>query len=316
MAVAIPFTIPAEHLLDFATRDVKRYGAILKDTATGKIVGHVQETGLLGDLLQTGLSIDPSGASSLIGIVQNAQISNKLSALQDAVGTMQSLQLVNIASSVAGIGVTAVSTAMILHRLEGIGSQINTIEETVGGFPDRLRELDLRDTLARIRTTLERLDNVGNRLDPDPVVRRAEEKLHYGFDKLLDGVTVVMAMPKVDPDLLRSLLAGVSLCGAAQIKALFWLNELEEAEQQAKRQYCKFEQLSLACPQDVLAQKLAKDSAKVVGLGADMAEIRARIASLPSLSGRVAELGLHGRAYLERLAEEKEHPLLVLPPRE
>lgn len=318
MPVAIPFAIPAEHMLNFATGGVQRYGAILKDTATGKIVGHVQETRLLGDLLQTGLSFDPTGATGLIGVVQNAQISSKLTALQQAVGTLQSLQLVNIASSVAGIGVTAASTAMILHRLDGIGGQINRVEAKMDGFPDRLRELGLRDVLTGIRTTLERLDNAANRLDPEPVVRNAEEKLHYGFDKLLDGVQAVLAMPKVDTGLLRSLLAGVSLCGAAQIKALFWLNELAEAEQQAKRQFQKIEALSLRFPQDVLAHKLMSADpgdafATAAALSDDMAEIRARVAALPALSNRVAGLGVHGRDYLERLSQEEEQPLLILP---
>lgn len=313
MPIAIPFTIPAEHLLGYATGGVERYGAILKSTATGKIVGHVQETGLLGDLIQTGLSIDPTGATGLIGVLQNAQISSKLTALQSAVGTLQSLQLVNIASSVAGIGVTAASTAMILHRLDGIGSQISGIEETIGGFPDRLRELDLRDTLTSIRTTLERFDNAGNRMDPEPVVRNAEEKLHYGFDKLHEGANAVLGMPKTDAGLLRSLLAGMSLCGAAQIKALFWLNEMNEAEQQARRQYRKIEQLSLLYPNDVLRQKLGQADAAAIALPGDMAEIRARVASLPALSARVAELGVHGRDYLERLESEKEQPLLILP---
>lgn len=313
MPVAIPFSIPAEYLLGYATGGVERYGAILKSTATGKIVGHVQETGLLGNLIQTGLSIDPTGATGLIGIVQNAQISSKLTALQSAVGTLQSLQLVNIASSVAGIGVTAASTMMILHRLEGIGSQISGIEETIGSLPDRLRELDLRGALASIRTTLERVENAGNRVDPEPVVRNAEERLHYGFDKLHDGVNEVLAMPKADAGLLRSLLAGMSLCGAAHIKALFWLNEMREAEQQAKRQYRKIEQLSLQYPNDVLDHKLAQASAVAADLPSDLAEIRARVASLSGLSARVAELGVHGRDYLERLEEEDKQPLLILP---
>ena len=107
----IPFEIPAEFLSGVSSGNLVRYGGILKDVGSGQIVGHLQETGALQAAVRAGFSFDPTGATGLIGIVQDAVISKKIDAMQAMLGTMQSLQIATLASSVAGIGVTAATTA-------------------------------------------------------------------------------------------------------------------------------------------------------------------------------------------------------------
>ena len=60
---AIPFSIPAAFEAQFLAREVVRYGALLKDAETGKIVAHLQQTGIFENVL--------SQAPSMIGIVSN-----------------------------------------------------------------------------------------------------------------------------------------------------------------------------------------------------------------------------------------------------
>ena len=46
MTPLIPFRIPFDFAADVAVGKIVRYGAILKDAQTGRIVAHLQETGL------------------------------------------------------------------------------------------------------------------------------------------------------------------------------------------------------------------------------------------------------------------------------
>ena len=310
---SIPFSLPAEFLARINAGELIRYGAILKDVKTGRIVAHLQETGLLERLISSAAGFDPTGISGLVGVVQNAQISRKLSALQETVGLMQSLQLVNLASSVAGIGVTAASTAVILHRLDAVDRSLGTIEGKIDSLPSKWRELELRKTLVELKTTLERIDSSSHRGDAELVVKAAEEKLHYAFDKIYDGINVIVLEGQIDPHLLRCLLAGLSLCGSAQIKTLYWMNELTDAAAQSRRQFSKFESLALKMPQDILASRLLQGGDQAADIAKDCSEIRLRIAGQPSLTERLIELDVNGREYLEQVEAEDKLPLLLLP---
>ena len=86
---SIPFSAAAEYLPGLATGKTVRFGSILKSAETGRIVGHLQETGVVQSLLQKTLSFDPSGATGLIGVVQDEIIKRKLNVMQQTLGTVQ-----------------------------------------------------------------------------------------------------------------------------------------------------------------------------------------------------------------------------------
>ena len=73
---------------------------------------------------------------------------------------------------------------------------------------------------------------------------------------------------KVDAALVRSLLAGLSVCSAAQVKSLYWLNELEAAEIQARKHYRRIEELSFKVTLDQMQPRLAHvDNSNALALG-------------------------------------------------
>lgn len=312
--MSIPFDIPAQLLASEVSGAVRRYGAILKDEATGRIVGHVQETGALQKVLQTGLSFDPTGATGLIGIAQNAAITSKLNAMQAMIGTMQVLQVVNLASSIVGIGVTAASTAMILKRFNQVDKALIGIEASVANLPSKWREMDLRAKIVAVRTSLERLQEAEVRPDSESVIKSVEERLSYVFDEIHDGLVEVVIQAKVNPCLVRSLLASLALCGSAQIKSLLWLDMKEAAEVRSRRQVEKLEQLSFLMPRDLMANRLGQNRETALGISHDFSEIRMRIASTPSLARTLIAREINGREYVERIEQEETEPYLLLAP--
>ena len=195
----IPFSVAAEHIPGVLSGQVVRYGAILKDSATGQILGHVQETGLAQKILQTGLSFDPTGATGLIGVAQNVAIAGKLNSMQQALGSLQVLQYASLFSSVVGVGVSAASTAMILKRLSAVDDALSRIESSIDNLPTKWRELALRSRLVDVSTSIERLHEASLRSDASKVVSQVEKDLQKDFNHIHDGLCSVVIEAKIDP---------------------------------------------------------------------------------------------------------------------
>ena len=309
----IPFKVAAEHMKGLSTGKVVRYGALLKDSSTGQILGHVQETGVAQKILQMGLSFDPTGATGLIGIAQNVAIAGKLDAMQQALGKLQILQYASLFSSVVGVGVTAASTAMILKRLSAVDDALSRIEASLDSLPTKWRELSLRSRLVDVSTSIERLHEADLRSDASKVVFQVEKDLQAGFNHIHDGLCSVVIEAKVDPGLLRALLAGLSLCGASEFKALVWLNEKDAAQHRSRVQFEKLRQLAFLMPRDQLARRLVDDEGLSFAISKECSEIRYRVASQPALIQSLIDSDINGRAYIEQIQQEEKEPLLFLP---
>jgi len=67
MLSQILFDVPLRFVGGIAAGDVVRYGSILKDAGTGKILGHLQESGLAQSLLSQALSTTPTP----LGLISN-----------------------------------------------------------------------------------------------------------------------------------------------------------------------------------------------------------------------------------------------------
>lgn len=312
--MSIPFDIPLQFRTAHLAGDIIRSGALLRDPSTGRIVAHLQETGALQKLLQTGLSFDPTGATGLIGIAQNVAISRKLNAMQAMMGTLQTLQIATLASSVVGIGVTAASTAMILRRLDQVDRSLGGLEASVAELPSKWREMNLRSKLVTVRSALERLQEAEVRPDAKDVITAVEEKMNYVFDELHSGIAEVVIEARVDAGLLRALLAGLALCGGAQIKSLLWLDMKEAAELRARHQCVKFQNLAFLMPRDLTVDRFDGDQKTAFGISQDFSEVRLRIASLPSLARTLISQKINGREYIQRVEQEETEPYLLIAP--
>lgn len=309
----IPFSVAAEHIPGLLSGQVVRYGAILKDASTGQILGHVQETGVAQKILQTGLSFDPTGATGLIGVAQNVAIASKLNSMQQALGSLQVLQYASLFSSVVGVGVTAASTAMILKRLSAVDDALSRIEASFDSLPTKWRELALRSRLVDVSTSIERLHEASLRSDASRIVSQVEKDLQKGFNHIHDGLCSVVIEAKVDPGMLRALLAGLSLCGASEFKALVWLDEKDAAQHRSRVQFEKLQQLAFLMPRDQLALRLVDDEELSFAISKECSEIRYRVASQPALIQSLIDSDINGRAYIEQIQQEEKEPLLLLP---
>ncbi len=323
---AIPFAVPAQFLAQLNAGELARYGTILKDVADGRIVGHLQQTGVfdhvlgnavsgLGQVVQSG--VNPINMlTGFATVAQNHQIKGQLTALTDMVGSLQTLGLVSSVASVAGIGVTVASTAILMQRIKKIDTSIGRLVGQIAGIADHLKKTDLHKALHKVNDTMEKLAEAPFRKSAAgtrKVLDNVEEDLRSGFNELITGARVVINLEVLDEELLRTLLAGLATCAAAQSKTLVWLDEVSVAGMRAKTHTQKLNELARLIPMDVMLGKLGGDADAAARLSTDMRELRAVAASRPSFCERLSQLEISGPDFLEQTQERDDAPVLVLP---
>ena len=310
----IPFNVPAKFAAEYAAGSIVRFGTLLKDANTGRIVGHLQETGLLQNTVQSLGGFDPTGVTGVIGTLQNSAILNKIDSLQSGLSFLQGLQSASLATSVIGVGVTAASTAIILNRLGQIDSSISNLKNEIRSLGDVAIEREVRSLLADLQTELERLEEIPYAKWPEARAQSSEEKLHKLFNKVLE-LTVFLSRSSqngFDPKLFSVVISALALSASAALKLLMWLGDIEIAKQRSKRQLHKVDLLQREIPTDRLSFILAaKDPQYIKGLSEQIREIRHRFASLPFLLQALENSKISSRDYLGEIENNETAELLV-----
>jgi hypothetical protein len=148
------FEIPAQFQAKHALGELVRYGSILKDGNTGKIVGHLQETGIAQELigsLAAGPFAPVAAASSIAANFQLVRVTAMLE-------MMRALQVATLGVSVAGIGVSAIGFSLVNKKLNSISADLTKlVQEVKTGFGN-LQEARLRDWEADFNGVLSRAE--------------------------------------------------------------------------------------------------------------------------------------------------------------
>lgn len=308
-----------------ASQSAERVGMVIRDTTTKQILGHLQETGLTQNLVSKALSNAPGGIAvlsnpvsaitSVAAVYQNHNMSKQLDLLQSMMGGLQALQVATLVTSVAGIGVTAVSTAVILNRLKGIEDKLSAIDGKLDRAQIASENEAIRKTLTRIETYLSRLQEAEETSDHERLIRTTEEELHTGFDELRRQCETVVKRPSFEVDFAIGTISALALCSSAQIKSLVCLGEYDRAMRRSEAQSRHLNQLSMLVPRDILVRNLGGDGQGAALIDAAIGEIRLRSATMPSFVASLDAQGIEGRAYFQRASEETEQALLLLPAR-
>lgn len=239
----IPMEAPAAFLAKLSTGELVRYGAIIKDSSTGRIVGHLKETGQLGEVLsQLALSpLDVFKAVNPVSVVADvAGVGiGALNAIQlrDIKLVLEQLQLTtNVAAlaSVAGLGVSIGSFAALNAKLTAIEGRLDSIADDVAAIKASLHEMKLSweaMSLARIEAaaqsliTAEKASEEGRRLElaKEAASRFSELKQYYRNVLKRDGLFVDLAL---EVEQLQELIARYTLCCVGLLHAEFIIGDV------------------------------------------------------------------------------------------
>lgn len=304
------------------------FGAIIKDTTTGQILGHVQQTAALPKLLETvaGTALNGFSPLSAISVVQNETLRRGVAALQEGMVLMQGLQFGTLALSGLGLGVSVAGFAVMAHKLNGIDKRLDQIAGAIGQITTERREDEVGTILSHLSSDLANVDSLTTRNDPSQAAtslqlsldRHAQQLATY-FRREAD-VTGRDSIQLDQIDRLWSLAAAIRLCQEASLQALFATNDLRTAEAHATRFLQDQMALAEAVSPDALSRLAVRGgAARDLSLAqtAQLAQgLRGGVMTLAG-QGSIARVlqaqGVEGIGYLRELREEHSRPLAFLP---
>ena len=233
------YEIPLQMQALIGSQQASLVGAIIKDNATGHILGHVQQaSGLTSVLGQAASGVLSSGFSPLgmMSVVQNEQIRRGVAELQNGMILMQNLQYGTLALSGLGLGVSIAGFAATLARLKAIEVRLDALETAVDKVTQDRREDDLKSVFADVAADLQNVETLSDRRDPQRVAEqlqlslaRATRRIEQNFTREAD-LSNRSSISIDHLDRLWTLAAAIRLCQEASIQALFAADELEVAQ--------------------------------------------------------------------------------------
>lgn len=307
-------------------------GAIVKDTASGQILGHVQQTSLTSHILNGIGNLGESALNSftplgVVSVVQNEHLRQGVAALKEGMILMQGLQYGTLALSGLGLGVSVAGFAVMNSRLNRIETRLAEIAEAVGEITAERRDDEMTIIFADISADIRNVDTLTDRVHPGSVAERMQESLARSASRLdrhlrrEADLTGVSSLPLAQLDRLWTLAAAIRLCQEAAIQALIATDEFGVAEKYAT--VCLDEQMALLekISPDALSRLVARSDPALRSQALVQAQhlsdgIRGGVIALAgqiSIAETLRANGANGSDYLRQVREDNSNPLLFLP---
>lgn len=274
----LQYTIPAWLAERIAAGQAELIGAIIKDTVTGRILGHVQQTSVaqeavrmvLGEVTNAG----PFAPLNVVAVVQNVQIARGIADLKESVLLLQHMQVASLALSGLGLGVTVAGFAVMHARLNAIEQRLDATEERLDEILSEIRKAnedrrsdDLKTVFADVEADLQNLNILPYRADPNEVAEtsrqlqlsltRSTRQLERHFRSVADIAEHVSA-PLELLERLWTLAGAMHLCQQASMQALFVANDLAAAQMFGKIEVERHFNLLKACIPDELSRLISR----------------------------------------------------------
>lgn len=300
-------------------------GALVKEASSGKILAHVQETGLLQKALaNVNLgSFSPLGVADLVASTYNTVQLDKLVGMTQ---TLTSISAAGLGIGLVGVGVSVASTAIVLKRLEAVRSQISSLSRKIEeGFAD-IEWREIERLLATAKSTLEHADV----LKLHQTASAAEwVELAKDLGEVANQAQIIgqrqLHEAKFQIDVFEKIVLTQLLCRGAAIHALLQANAVSAAHQRAQsanEEYHRF--FDPIDPQKLLKWQmngLTDVDVRQTYLSANertgglLVNIRKQVNAadgqallLESLSVRQ----INGPEYIHRLSTEEKEPFLLI----
>ncbi len=312
MLTTVPFEYPAQFLASLASGDVIRYGTLLKDAATGHIVGHMQETSAAQLFLS---SMDASLLSPLTAVSDavNAGASIyagvQMEALKSMLVTLQSLQVATLGVSLVGIGVSVAGFAYMRKRFNSLDSRIDQVIDAVNTGFALQRHADLRVHVSRIKSLIQRAEHAQKFTSPQIEYANVASGLveHSAY---LEGELTFMVATKdpINHALFWQLVQLWMVCNNVRIDCEIRINELRHALAVAQDVSSEYQKLFTRLTPVSFDQSVA-DGLSTIRVLRDASDAAA---SKPYLIDFLRTRRISGADYIESLDQEKKIPYLLL----
>lgn len=317
------FQIPAKFQYGVATNALKRFGTIIKDTQTGKIVAHVQETGL-GQQLVSSLTGSPfSALNTASSLVANAQLAQ----LKRMVEGLQVLQYANLGVGLAGIGVSVVGFAVVSKKLNSIKQ---TLEKLSLKIDQKFAEIYLNQLyrdLHCLRGVLEGIEATKRLSSPKAALLSAASRLSELRSGIRGHIEYQLQQNTFDEQLFTQLTSALLLSDNARVEAYLLANEYNSAHYNAVSIADSYSELfDDLTPYDLGQKRLirhqdlrervsgegANKTAGIENLVTGLRDVTDAALTKPNLIEELDVRGISGADYIRSLKDETEEPIVLL----
>lgn len=321
------FEVPAKYVAELASGEIVRFGALLKEEATGRIVAHLQESGLVQQLLSQS-NVLPFSPVEALNAASSIGANFQLHQLTQLVESMKLLQIATLGLSIAGIGVSIIGFEMMNKRIDGLSHKLADLSDRVDSYFDEQRKRELRSHYSRLRGLFDKADQARTLSNPIQEWLRISSILAEEGAYLRGELTHYLDTPVFEPDLFQALTISYSLCNAGLIQCLLSARELRAAHRisQDTAADCNilFDRLNpIQLAHKVNSRQFFEE--KKVGMEVDMRlqtmqkfvsnvrDIQDSMNSKPYLIETLISKKMDSFEYLRQLREQKSEPLLLMP---
>jgi len=229
----IPMQIPEQFLSRILSGEWVRHGAILKDVASGQIVGHLKEAGQLGYALSQ-LPMNPLGfITEGANLAANIGQSVQLRKIQHSIEVLQLSANIGAVASVASLGISVAGFAVVLAKLKRVESKLDSVADNIQSIRKVLNKIDLKwdaMTTGKLASASERLI-----LGEEATTRKSDllKEANSEFSKLRNYFYSLLSHldPACNADLeieqARDLLSRYFVAAMGQLHSEFLLNDLK-----------------------------------------------------------------------------------------
>lgn len=320
------FEVPAKYVAELASGEIVRFGALLKDSVSGQIVAHLQETGIFQQVLSQA-SVLPFSPVSALTAVSSVGANFQLHQLTTLVQTLQMLQVATLGMSIAGIGVSVIGFAMMNKKLNGLSDQISSSSARIEERFKELRERELRSHFSKLRGLFDQAEQAYTLSNPAAEWLRISHLLADESAFLRGELAHYLDTPVFEPDLFQALTTSYSLCNAGRIQCLLLARELRTAhrvsEGHASDGNALFDRLKpIQLARNMNSEQLFEG--KRVGMEVDIRlrtmqrfvgnvrDIQDGMNSKPHLIETLISKKMDSFEYLSQLRQQKSEPLLLM----
>ena len=312
MLSQIPFDLPTQFLQGIVNGDIVRYGAILKDADTGRIVGHLQESGIAQSLLSQTLSSATSPLSFVSSIANTGSsiyTAAQVHQLKAMMETLQALQVATLGVSLIGVGVSVAGFLYMRKRFNSLDSRVEKLIDAVKVGFENQEKAGFRQQMSRTKSLVQRAELAKSMLDPAKEYKEVAAQL-ADQAAFFEGEIVfqISARGPIKHNTFWLLAQLWMLCNSVRIDCLIRANELHNAQHVSER---------IAGEYQGLFERIGPASFDI-----DHSEGRATITVLrdvtdaahskPFLLDYLRVRRIDGPTYIDRLDREKVQPMLVL----
>lgn len=314
------FEIPQHLGPGLANGSLERFGTIIKNVDTGKIIAHVQETGAGQQLMGSILGSPFSGLNLVSSLFTNVEISK----VKRMVESLQLLQYANLGIAFAGIGISVVGFAVVSKKLNDIKQSIGILSHQIDQKFAELYVSQLNMDLYSLRGVLENIEATKRLSNPRSELLSSASRLAELRSGIRGHIEYQIQLDSFNEQLFTQLTSALLLADNAIIEAYLLANEHESALYNAESIGKSYSELfDNITPYDLCQKKTmvkASSHQQVAGeiavnlkhLVTGLRDITDAALTKPLLIKDLKSRGISGTDYFDSLRSEASEPFVIL----